>query len=123
MELFSFSRSLVRLHSSCLPALEAIEDLACKEVTLNKLLRIICMQSLVSSGLKPKLVELYKCNFREVRAQSAPATRTGASEKVLIRMGDKDYEKIYLFPNSHAGYYPGAKMPQVSSPKLKLMSL
>ena len=23
-------------------------------------------------------------------------------------VGDTDYEKIYLFPNSHAGYYPGA---------------
>ena len=36
--------------------------------------------------------------------------QTGASEKVLVRLGDKDFEKIYLFPNSHAGYYPGAKM-------------
>ncbi len=34
---------------------------------------------------------------------------TGVSEKTLIRRGDTDYEKIYLFPNSHAGYYPGAK--------------
>ena len=25
-------------------------------------------------------------------------------------MGDTDYEKIYLYPNSHAGYYPGAKI-------------
>jgi NADPH-dependent 2,4-dienoyl-CoA reductase/sulfur reductase-like enzyme/rhodanese-related sulfurtransferase len=33
----------------------------------------------------------------------------GASEKTLKRIGDKDYEKIYIFPNSHAGYYPGAK--------------
>jgi NADPH-dependent 2,4-dienoyl-CoA reductase/sulfur reductase-like enzyme/rhodanese-related sulfurtransferase len=40
----------------------------------------------------------------------AAVASTGASEKVLVRMGDKDYEKIYLFPNSHAGYYPGAKM-------------
>jgi NADPH-dependent 2,4-dienoyl-CoA reductase/sulfur reductase-like enzyme/rhodanese-related sulfurtransferase len=40
----------------------------------------------------------------------AAIASTGASEKVLARMGDKDYEKIYLFPNSHAGYYPGAKM-------------
>ena len=24
-------------------------------------------------------------------------------------LGDTDYENIYLFPNSHAGYYPGAK--------------
>jgi len=24
-------------------------------------------------------------------------------------VGDSDYEKIYLYPNSHAGYYPGAK--------------
>ncbi|MBK8752239.1 MAG: FAD-dependent oxidoreductase [Candidatus Competibacteraceae bacterium] len=34
---------------------------------------------------------------------------TGVSEKLLNRIGDTDYEKIYLYPNSHAGYYPGAK--------------
>ena len=33
---------------------------------------------------------------------------TGTSEKALKRIGDTDYEKIYLYPNSHAGYYPGA---------------
>jgi NADPH-dependent 2,4-dienoyl-CoA reductase/sulfur reductase-like enzyme/rhodanese-related sulfurtransferase len=33
---------------------------------------------------------------------------TGPSEKTLKRLGDTDYEKIYLYPNSHAGYYPGA---------------
>jgi NADPH-dependent 2,4-dienoyl-CoA reductase/sulfur reductase-like enzyme/rhodanese-related sulfurtransferase len=36
--------------------------------------------------------------------------QTGASEKLLTQIGDKDFEKIYLYPNSHAGYYPGAKM-------------
>jgi NADPH-dependent 2,4-dienoyl-CoA reductase/sulfur reductase-like enzyme/rhodanese-related sulfurtransferase len=36
--------------------------------------------------------------------------QTGASEKVLKQLGDTDYEKIYLYPNSHAGYYPGAKL-------------
>jgi rhodanese-related sulfurtransferase len=34
---------------------------------------------------------------------------TGISEKALKRAGVTDYEKIYLYPNSHAGYYPGAK--------------
>jgi NADPH-dependent 2,4-dienoyl-CoA reductase/sulfur reductase-like enzyme/rhodanese-related sulfurtransferase len=38
------------------------------------------------------------------------AAWTGASEKTLVRAGDADFEKVYLFPNSHAGYYPGAKM-------------
>ena len=38
------------------------------------------------------------------------AAWTGISEKTLKKLGDADYEKIYLFPNSHAGYYPGAKM-------------
>jgi len=38
------------------------------------------------------------------------AAWTGASEKSLRRRGDQDFEKVYLFPNSHAGYYPGAKM-------------
>jgi NADPH-dependent 2,4-dienoyl-CoA reductase/sulfur reductase-like enzyme/rhodanese-related sulfurtransferase len=39
----------------------------------------------------------------------AAAAWTGASEKTLRRIGDTDYEKIYTFPNSHAGYYPGAR--------------
>jgi NADPH-dependent 2,4-dienoyl-CoA reductase/sulfur reductase-like enzyme/rhodanese-related sulfurtransferase len=38
------------------------------------------------------------------------AAWTGVSEKMLQCVGDTDYEKIYLFPNSHAGYYPGATM-------------
>lgn len=37
------------------------------------------------------------------------AAWTGACEKSLRRLGDADFEKVYLFPNSHAGYYPGAK--------------
>jgi NADPH-dependent 2,4-dienoyl-CoA reductase/sulfur reductase-like enzyme/rhodanese-related sulfurtransferase len=36
--------------------------------------------------------------------------QTGASEKILVQLGDKDFEKVYLYLNSHAGYYPGAKM-------------
>jgi NADPH-dependent 2,4-dienoyl-CoA reductase/sulfur reductase-like enzyme/rhodanese-related sulfurtransferase len=39
----------------------------------------------------------------------AAAAWTGASEKTLRRLGRTDYEKIYLYPNSHAGYYPGAR--------------
>jgi len=57
-----------------------------------------------------------KASFRGAQGTSiiglfnGAAAWTGASEKTLKRLGDADYEKIYLFPNSHAGYYPGAKM-------------
>lgn len=34
---------------------------------------------------------------------------TGASEKALQRADIVDYEKVYLHPNHHVGYYPGAK--------------
>ena len=34
---------------------------------------------------------------------------TGTNEKTLARLGDTDFEKICIYPNSHAGYYPGAK--------------
>lgn len=34
---------------------------------------------------------------------------TGASEKSLLRAGITDYEKVYLHPANHVGYYPGAK--------------
>ena len=34
---------------------------------------------------------------------------TGANETTLQRLGRDDYEKVYLYPNSHAGYYPGAE--------------
>jgi rhodanese-related sulfurtransferase len=40
----------------------------------------------------------------------AAIAQTGTSEKFLTKLGETDYEKIYLYPNSHAGYYPGAKM-------------
>jgi NADPH-dependent 2,4-dienoyl-CoA reductase/sulfur reductase-like enzyme/rhodanese-related sulfurtransferase len=36
--------------------------------------------------------------------------QTGASEKTLVRLGETDFEKVYLYQNSHAGYYPNAKM-------------
>jgi len=38
------------------------------------------------------------------------AAWTGVNERTLERLGDDDYEKVYIFPNSHAGYYPGAMM-------------
>jgi NADPH-dependent 2,4-dienoyl-CoA reductase/sulfur reductase-like enzyme/rhodanese-related sulfurtransferase len=36
--------------------------------------------------------------------------QTGPSEKVLRQAGETDFEKLYIYQNSHAGYYPGAKM-------------
>jgi NADPH-dependent 2,4-dienoyl-CoA reductase/sulfur reductase-like enzyme/rhodanese-related sulfurtransferase len=36
------------------------------------------------------------------------AAMTGLSEKALVRM-KLDYQKVYVHPNDHAGYYPGAK--------------
>lgn len=44
------------------------------------------------------------------RVFEAAIAQTGASEKVLTQLGDTDFEKVYFYPNSHAGYYPGAKM-------------
>jgi len=34
---------------------------------------------------------------------------TGANEKHLMHAGYQDYERIYLHPRQHVGYYPGAK--------------
>ena len=39
----------------------------------------------------------------------AAIAQTGTTEKVLKQLGETDFEKIYIYPNSHAGYYPGAK--------------
>jgi NADPH-dependent 2,4-dienoyl-CoA reductase/sulfur reductase-like enzyme/rhodanese-related sulfurtransferase len=39
----------------------------------------------------------------------AAIAQTGTTEKILTQLGETDFEKIYLYPNSHAGYYPGAK--------------
>lgn len=33
---------------------------------------------------------------------------TGVSEKRLLQLGDADYAAVYLHPNDHASYYPGA---------------
>ena len=34
---------------------------------------------------------------------------TGANEKALDGAGDRDYERIYIYPNFHAVFYPDAK--------------
>lgn len=34
---------------------------------------------------------------------------TGVNEKQLQAAGIRDYQKVYLHPGSHVGYYPGAK--------------
>jgi NADPH-dependent 2,4-dienoyl-CoA reductase/sulfur reductase-like enzyme/rhodanese-related sulfurtransferase len=34
---------------------------------------------------------------------------TGATEEALLRAGLKDYRCVYLHPNQHVAYYPGAK--------------
>ena len=46
---------------------------------------------------------------RSARSSRLPIAQTGATEKLLTQLGETDFEKIYIFPNSHAGYYPGAK--------------
>jgi NADPH-dependent 2,4-dienoyl-CoA reductase/sulfur reductase-like enzyme/rhodanese-related sulfurtransferase len=53
--------------------------------------------------------------FRGVQATAVvgvmglTAASTGASEKGLRRAGMTAFEKVYLHPGHHAGYYPGAK--------------
>ena len=49
----------------------------------RKILWIYLPNSISKERLE-NIVELYDCHFREGRLQSAPATRTGASEKVTI---------------------------------------
>ena len=43
-----------------------------------------------------------------IKLFDATVAWTGANETTLSRLGYTDVEKVYLFPNSHAGYYPGA---------------
>ncbi len=49
-----------------------------------------------------------------IRLFDAAIAWTGINEKSLRQMKETDYEKIYLYPNSHAGYYPGAKPTAIS---------
>jgi NADPH-dependent 2,4-dienoyl-CoA reductase/sulfur reductase-like enzyme/rhodanese-related sulfurtransferase len=57
-----------------------------------------------------------KSRFRGTQGTSicklfeATVAQTGTTEKVLNQLGNSDFEKIFIYPNSHAGYYPGAKM-------------
>jgi NADPH-dependent 2,4-dienoyl-CoA reductase/sulfur reductase-like enzyme/rhodanese-related sulfurtransferase len=54
-------------------------------------------------------------HFRGVQATAVcgmfglTVAMTGASEKTLKRCGTAGYDKVYLHPNDHAAYYPGAK--------------
>ena len=49
-----------RLSEICETHLDFIEDAACQEVELLRLLRVMCLQSIVGSGLKPKVLDAYR---------------------------------------------------------------
>ncbi len=55
-------------------------------------------------------------SFRGVQATAVvgilgmTAASTGASEKGLLRAGVTGFERVYLHPGHHAGYYPGARL-------------
>ena len=40
--------------------LECVDEAACEEVELVRVLRVACLQSVVNSGLKPKTLESYR---------------------------------------------------------------
>jgi NADPH-dependent 2,4-dienoyl-CoA reductase/sulfur reductase-like enzyme/rhodanese-related sulfurtransferase len=52
----------------------------------------------------------YKTTFGTfiIRVFGLTAASTGMNERMLLKKGIKDFEVIYLYPNSHASYYPGA---------------
>lgn len=54
-------------------------------------------------------------NYRGVQGTSVcglfdlTIASTGVNEKTLQKIGYENYEKVYLHPGNHVGYYPGAK--------------
>ena len=40
--------------------LECVDEAACEEEDLARVLRVACLQSVVNSGLKPKTLESYR---------------------------------------------------------------
>jgi NADPH-dependent 2,4-dienoyl-CoA reductase/sulfur reductase-like enzyme len=40
----------------------------------------------------------------------AVVAQTGVSEKALTKLGDVDFEKVFIYPDSHAGYFADARM-------------
>ena len=62
----------------------------------------------ISKERLEKLVGLYDCHFREGRAQSAPARRTGLSEKVTIAEADARVQSECLRGETRKNGTPGS---------------
>lgn len=58
LEYLQIEQELLNFQNSDRP-IESLEDFACRGEELSRLLRLICLQSVISSGLKPKLIEFY----------------------------------------------------------------
>ncbi|MFC2067405.1 FAD-dependent oxidoreductase [Chloroflexota bacterium] len=92
-----------------------VNDLITSEWTLVQLAGPANRQGRIAAGA----ILGFDCRFRGVQATSACSifgmtiATTGASEKTLKHLATIDkpinYEKIYLYPGHHAGFYPGAK--------------
>jgi len=66
--------------------IEAIEDLACRELDFVRLLRLLCMQSLVNSGLKPKLLDMYRKLLLQVYGHNHVSTLDNLEKVGLLSL-------------------------------------
>ena len=46
--------------------LDFVEDAACQDVELNRIFRVMCLQSIIGSGLKAKVLESYRKMIMQV---------------------------------------------------------
>lgn len=70
-----------------------IEDLLAKKVDFKRVLRLICMQCIAGSGLKPKLLDYYKRELVQVYGIEALLTISNLERAGLLRpqMGSRSY--------------------------------
>jgi len=92
-----------------------VKDVITGEWTLVQLAGPANRQGRIAAGA----ILGFDCRFRGVQTTSVCSifgmtiSTTGASEKTLKRLATAgkpiNYEKIYLYPGHHVGFYPGAK--------------
>jgi rhodanese-related sulfurtransferase len=92
-----------------------VKDVITGEWTLVQLAGPANRQGRIAAGA----ILGFDCRFRGVQTTSVCSifgmtiSTTGASEKTLKRLATTgkpiNYEKIYLYPGHHIGFYPGAK--------------
>lgn len=104
-DILEVEQNLVGQHESGSQVIPLIQDLMCEQEDMLKVLRLICLQSNIANGLKPKVYDQYQTEFCQTYGYHHTLTFHNLSKVgILVRKSDASSRAPIPYPALSKGF-------------------